>query len=67
MAQAAHQRSENCAGNNNDNNSVFICEMMGTELTRKLQFSVQVVKADQMLRIVKKTIGSKIQHPYITI
>lgn len=48
MAEAAHQRNENCAGNN-DNNSVFICEMMGTELTRKLQSSVQVVKADQML------------------
>lgn len=46
---------------------VFICEMMGTELIRKLQFSVQVVKADQVLGIVKKTIGNKIEHAYATV
>lgn len=41
--------------------------MAVTVLTRILQFSVPVVKADQMLRIARKTIGNKIKHCYITM
>lgn len=41
--------------------------MMGTELTRNLQFLVQVVKADQMLGIARKTIGNKIERCYPTV
>lgn len=55
-------KNENCAGY--DDNSILIYEIMDTELTRNLQFLVQVVKADHVLGFARKTAGNKTEHHY---
>ena len=44
--------------------TVFIYKVMGTELTVNLQLLEQVVKADHMLGIARKTVGNKTEHYY---